>query len=934
MNQSDLLSSLHLSDFIALDFETTGLLYHQDAIIEIAGIRFQNGKITNRWTTLVNPGIKIPNEIVNLTGIDNSMIKEAPTIDKALPEFINLLRDLPLVGQNVQFDLDFLQFNADKLNLPLNIGPVYDTLSLARMFLFSHHSFSLESLCGYFELSVDSSHRAGADAENTGKIFLELIHEAASHPLSLIQEINQLTEKRKILNQKLFKDIVQNCVSLRKIKGLTTSRIQNDINSPIYVNNGESNIEKWDDPSGWFSENGPIAEKWENFEPRESQVRFSVDSAKAFQDRKVLLAEAGTGLGKSLAYLAAGIFHKIKSKIPLVVSTYTKNLQDQLFYKDIPNLTQVLDADIKTVLYKGRHNYLCRTRLKYVLQHHKSLLSDSECELLLSIIVWKEYTNSGDISDCHGFRIMGLPRVWMLIRSEPGYCTLRKCKEWNGCFLSNIRDSVLNADIIVVNHSLFLAHLISADQLLPEEFNFIIDEGHNLVPAAQDQLIKQVHQQSLDSVMDFMNRKKSIMKTDILNLIKSYPEIDSVIKEIEEYGDETKENYSLFFNSLLESKQKILNQTKYFEEKYVYDNPDTEFFTVLPKPSELLEYLNYYSRKIIKFLEKLKNLKASDTFITELGLICDYLTEMIQIFNRTFNIQSEDIVWSSFQRKRKGILPLLNCAPRNVSSFLKETIFDRNCGGMICSATLKFNNSFNFLREELGLNHPDCEERLITRTYRSPFFYEDQLRLFTFISDLNINSFDYLEEIAHQIEVCAKTINRRMLVLCTSYAQTKELQSLLKRKLNREGYNLYCQIPGSNRNSLIRGFLSHKKSVLIGTSSFWEGVDLPGEKVEILIIIKIPFANPKEPLVISQLDKYKSAGKNAFMAYSVPDAAVRLKQGFGRLIRNLNDSGICILTDPRLNGTRYGSIILNTLPVESIPYLKIEDVILESKKFF
>ncbi len=934
MDLSELLRRLHLTEFIVIDFETTGLDPHQDEIIEIAGILFQNGKVTDKWTTLVNPYTYIPDEIINITGIDNSMVETAPEIGVALPKFLEFLGDRPIIGQNIQFDLDFLIKNVTDLKLSLNKVPVYDTLSLARMFLYSHHGFSLDELCKYFDINIEVSHRAEADAENTGKVFLELVQEAASHPLSLIQEINHITKEREISNQALFSDIVQNCVTLRKLNGLTKSKIRNKLNSPIYRNNGNNEIKDADSPQSWFEEKGALAEKWKEYEPRESQLRFSVDTAKAFQQKKLLLAEAGTGLGKSLAYLSAGIFHTYKSNTPLIVSTYTKNLQDQLFYKDIPNLAEALNVDIKAVIYKGRHNYLCRTRLKYVLQHHKTLLNDNECELLLSVLVWKEYTKSGDIADCHGFRMMYLPRVWMLIRSEPGYCTMQKCKEWHGCYISHIRDSVLNADIIVVNHSLFIAHLMSADQLLPDEFNFVIDEGHNLVPSAQDQLIKQVHQQSLDTITDFLNRKKSAMKTDFKNLIKLFPDMESELIELEESGEKTNKIFYTFFDSLTESKVTLLDQSRYFEEKYVYDNPQVEFFYVNPKPDEVLDALRVFSTKISKFQEKIKNLKVSEAFITELSLNQDILLGMVDIFKRAIHIQEEDIVWSSFQRKRRGILPLLNCAPRNVSDFLKETIFDRDSGGMICSATLKINNSFKFLREELGISDPNCEERLLTRTYQSPFFYEDQLRLFSFKSELNINSLDYLDEISHQIEKCAKSLQRRILVLCTSYKHTKVLHSLLKDNLKSAGYQLHCQLPGANRNSLIKGFLNSKKSILVGTSSFWEGVDLPGDKVEILFIIKIPFANPKEPMVIAQLDKYKSKGQNAFMAYSVPDATVRLKQGFGRLIRNLKDSGICILSDPRLCGTQYGEIILHSLPVKSNTYHKIEEIITESKKFF
>ena len=269
-----------------------------------------------------------------------------------------------------------------------------------------------------------------------------------------------------------------------------------------------------------------------------------------------------------------------------------------------------------------------------------------------------------------------------------------------------------------------------------------------------------------------------------------------------------------------------------------------------------------------------------------------------------------------------------------MGKFLFENLFNRYGGGLICSATLTVEFAFDYIKDQLGLDNLNIEKEVKGCIYQSPFHYDDQVKLFAWQGDADVNSAAFIHKIGDQINEISSRIHRRILVLCTSYNQTTALRDYLRPKMNQDERQLFTQSIGKNRKSLLQGYLQHKRSILIGTSSFWEGVDLPGDKVELLILMKIPFASPGDPIIQSQIDHYKMQSRNPFMEFQVPDATVRLKQGFGRLIRSLEDSGICMIVDPRVTKSRYGKVILDSLPVQAQLYEHSSRIIYEAESFF
>ena len=408
------------------------------------------------------------------------------------------------------------------------------------------------------------------------------------------------------------------------------------------------------------------------------------------------------------------------------------------------------------------------------------------------------------------------------------------------------------------------------------------------------------------------------------------------LKNLEYLGKKINMHLKSFFDTYLNTKKNDLRSSNYNEIKLSYSDSQSEFQNLFPTPFdilksliEFLEILESFSIKVNKIKEKIDKV-----FYQEFNINYNQLIQLIDTFEKSISNENNWIKWATIFKNSKNNNTSLNIAPFDVALFLYENLFSKFSGGVVCSATLTVEFNFDYIRQQIGLDYLKSEKEIIESIYQSPFHYEDQVKLFVWDSDVNINSNTFIQRIGNQINMISDKIQRRILVLCTSYKQTTALRDYLKPKFQNDDRMLFTQTIGGNRDSLLSGYLKHKRSVLIGTSAFWEGVDLPGDKVELLVLLKVPFSNPSDPMIKAQIDNYDAIGKNPFIEFQVPDATVKLKQGFGRLIRNLDDSGICILADPRIVRTKYGSIILDSLPVPYELYQHASKIIYSAESFF
>ncbi|MCS5662381.1 MAG: exonuclease domain-containing protein, partial [Dehalococcoidia bacterium] len=403
MELAELLSKLGLHTFIAFDFETTGLNPSDDKITESAAVRFEEGVASDSFQTLVNPQRPIPPEIVRKTGISDEMVKDAPNEDKIVEKMFNFIGDHPIVAHNLPFDLSFLS------DLKLNYlsqevkNEGYDTVPLAQAFLFFLPNHQLGTIAEYLGSASENTHRALADTEILGQLFLKLVREAASYPLAVIQKVLSATEGKMFYNKTLYINLGK---ELAKSGNMKEGLIKSDVDKvlPLSIFQHEGSRESLPASAGeFFASDGLLARSFSDseYEVRESQINYADFVKDIFDESAVGLIEAGTGLGKSLAYLMSSLRTALaEGGEPVIISCHTKPLQDQLFQREIPKLAVALDVSFSATLMKGRHNYVCLTRVDRVIADAKTLLSEQEVQSLIVILIWLQWTKSGDFEEC------------------------------------------------------------------------------------------------------------------------------------------------------------------------------------------------------------------------------------------------------------------------------------------------------------------------------------------------------------------------------------------------------------------------------------------------------------------------------------------------------------------------------------------------------
>jgi len=935
MDRKELLGQINLSSYVAFDFETTGLSSTKDRIIEIAAIRFVDGIISDRFVTLVNPDQSIPAMITKITGITNQMVADKPHEKEILNDLISFIGEDPLVAHNINFDKNFLDSLFGRYQKELNESAMYDTLQLSRCLAFGEAVFNLGSISEYFGLSSSGSHRAEKDTENCGEIFLYLIEELASYPLEIITKVLSLMKKTSLPNKNLFNDMARLMSSKGVLDGsLVHSKLEKNLKPNTFVSVGKNNMTDIE-VSDMFGEDGIFKKKYEKFEFRFNQVKFAEYAEDTLcNDIGIGVVEAGTGLGKTIAYLFAAIRRssKFHGEGPTVVSCNTKHLQDQLFYKDLPQLVNLSDISINAVMIKGRNNYICKTRLEWLIAQSDTM-EPNDIDAVLPIIFWQYSTKTGDISECNGF--YNSRRTWLqsLFASEPGFCTGEVCKTHRGCYYGKLRQSVFKADIIVINHSLLLIEA-SGSNLLPEFNSIIIDEAHNLIKSAYDQYRIDFSKKNISFLLDSTDpsHPRNIRWNSILLKIgDSDPAIKKMRDELKGLVSNTKLSLKEFMTAISNENEHLFDLEKSYQEKPILRNIEKKYASVnlelkdfksdILKISQLLNTLKKAILEVDPTREKYRILHK--TLEREYEII-SVLFDNIMLL--TENQDPNWVYWLEGEFKRVGskgqnLDVSLHASLIDVGKKLNQTLFQKLDHCLLTSATLKVNDSFEYFLLRNGLEmHSDVHKK----DFISPFFYSDQVTYYQYGGRKDLSKDP--NSMADMIYYLHHNFQKRMMVLFTSRKSLSDTADALKNKKGGRNLPLFAQTSGASRPGIIRGMHQYSNGILFGTNSFWEGVDLPGELLEILVLVKLPFDVPSDPLVKSYSEYISRNGGNSFMEFSLPECAIRFRQGFGRLIRTTSDTGKFICFDNRIISKRYGEIFYRFLPVEMNSFSEITTI--------
>ncbi|MGI5912996.1 MAG: ATP-dependent DNA helicase [Syntrophomonadaceae bacterium] len=661
--------------------------------------------------------------------------------------------------------------------------------------------------------------------------------------------------------------------------------------------------------AGYFSINGRMAQHIHGYRYRQEQVKLAESIARSFLNSEFLVSETGTGVGKTYAYLIPAILWALDKKEKVVISTRTRALQQQLTSKDIPEIKKVLDCEFNVAEAKGRENYICWNKYMKILAGRKKL-EIGEQAFIESILRWAEETKNGDRKELS--LDSSLMKYWYVLSADRKSCLRDNCSFHEKCFRLKMLRSLEKADLIVTNHALLLSDIQAENSILPQYRYLIIDEAHTFDRLAFDHLSLRFSLSEISELLQMLYSREKGYERGYLQLLKGkYQTLQPLITETVNILER---NLEIIFELFTVLNSNTVKKDQNFNQIINWQDHDSKWLNqAMDIYLDWQGQMNLLLTKLSSIKEKINDTNDNN----ELTVYLQSLDESSYIATTVMeeNLERDDIItWLEYNH---GQVVSVASSSLDTGIILNQRLYHNKESIIMVSATLATEGHFDYFISKMGLNALMADERVNTLLQQSPFNYDKQAELLIINDIPEPSQRDFIGALASTLSEIILTIKGKILVLFTARTQLNEIAKLLKPYCNLHYITLLVQYEDGEYNHLINEYLHNPRAVLMGVETFWEGIDLKGDALKCVVIVRLPFRSPSDPYCIAADRSCRLAKKNSFQHFMLPDATVRFKQGTGRLIRSEDDRGIVIVLDSRLENKPYSNVFKNSIPINN-----------------